>query len=310
MKKPARLEKGMTIGLTAPCGAVRDKAVPDRYAAFLEARGYSVEVGRTCRAAYGYLAGEDSLRADELNGMFADRKIDAVFCVRGGYGAARILDRLDLETIRDNPKIFLGFSDVTALHTVLNNQCGLVTFHGPNGDVSSGRDGCDISMECLIHVLAEPEKYRILENPRENKAKCVVPGKAGGIMTGGNLTVLSRSLGTRWQPDFDGKLIFIEDVNEPVYKIDGMLTQLAQAGAFDMCKGIIFGGFNGCRNAYPEFAFSIDEVIQDTVQKYGKPVISGFMCGHFQPMLTLPFGTRCLMDAERGTIEMVEIPVE
>ena len=129
------------------------------------------------------------------------------------------------------------------------------------------------------------------------------------MITGGNLTVISRSIGTGWQPDFRDKLIFLEDVNEPVYKIDGMLTQLEQAGAFDVCNGVIFGGFSGCGNAYPEYAFSVNEVIQNIVARHGKPVMTDLMCGHFLPMLTLPFGSGCKMDADKGTVEMVEIPV-
>lgn len=306
MIRPALLKKGMTVALTAPSGAlVNPETLPD-YTRFLQERGYRVVIGESCRQSFGYLAGEDRLRAEELNRLFRDPSVDAIFCARGGYGTARILELLDYEMIRDHPKIFAGFSDITALHTAINRYASLMTFHSPNGDMASGREGCEQSWQWMEALLSGKTAGQKLQNPSDMPAECVVPGKAEGLLTGGNLTVLSHSLGTPYTPVFDGKLLFLEDVNEPVYKIDEMLTQLRLSGAFERCSGVVFGLFVRALNKLPEYAFSVRQVIDQIVSPAGRPVFMNLCCGHAQPMLTLPMGMRCRMDAEAGSIEMLE----
>ena len=310
MIKTKALRKGMCIALTAPSGAVRDESVVPRYEAFLISRGYRVKVGKTCYSRHGYLAGTDEMRADELNALFADNEVDAIFCVRGGYGAARILDRLDYDGIRRNPKIFNGFSDITALHAAINRYSGLITFHGPNGDLASGKEGCDVSFRLLESMLSGECRNAELAGLTDEAASTLVEGKARGLLCGGNMTVIAHSLGTPYEPDFTNKILFLEDINEAVYRIDEMVTELRHAGVFERCSGVVFGTFTGCRNAYPDFAVPLEDVLREECERAGKPAFMNFRCGHVQPMHTLPMGAICEMDSEKKIIRICENPVE
>lgn len=310
MIRPKALKKGMCIALTAPSGAVRDEAVVPRYKAFLEEHGYSVRVGETCSARHGYLAGSDEMRAGELNSLFADDSVDAIFCVRGGYGAARILEMLDYDMIRHHPKIFTGFSDITALHSALNRYSELITFHGPNGDVASGNPGCDMSFSLLERMLSGNSLNDELSDLTDDKAVTLREGTARGILCGGNMTLIAHSLGTPYEPVFDNRILFLEDINEAVYRVDEMLTEMRLAKVLSRCAGIVFGTFTGCRNEYENFAIPLEEVLKEACEKAGKPAFMNFRCGHVRPMHTLPMGVECEMDAQKKCIKIYKNPVD
>lgn len=309
MNRPRALTKGMKIALVAPSGALRTPETLPRTENFWKSRGYQVVVGESCTAKHGYLAGTDALRAHDINRFFADDSVDAIFCLRGGYGAARILPLLDYDAIRKHPKIFLGFSDITALHNALNRYGRLVTFHGPNGEISGDNESNVISESSLMQALAGNGGYELI-NPPGYPRRTLQGGKAIGELTGGNLTLIAHSLGTPWSPDFSGRILFLEDVNEHTYRVDEMLVNLKQAGAFDQCAGILLGEFTDCVTEDPEFGLSMEDILLEIGFPKDKPVLRGIRAGHCNPKLTLPLGVMCEMDADNQTIRLLESPVK
>ena len=309
MNKPRALEKDMTIALIAPSGARNNDIILPRTKAFWEEQGYRVKVGESCGARHGYLAGTDDVRAADINRFFADDEVDAIFCIRGGYGAARIVPLLNYDVIRNHPKLFLGYSDVTALHSALNRYGHLVTFHGPNGDISIEDDRVAVSFQSLMQALTATDGYEIM-NPAGYPRQTLQGGIAWGRLTGGNLTVLAHSLGTPWAPDFEGKILFIEDIGEHTYRVDETLVNLKYAGAFEKCAGILLGEFTDCPVEYPDYGFTLEEVLEEIGFPENKPVLRGIRAGHCSPKLTLPMGVLCEMDADRKTVRLLEGPVE
>lgn len=303
--KPYALQKGMHIALTAPSGAVRDKDSAERHRTYFENLGYRVDIRKSCFTKYGYLSGEDRERAEEFNACFADDSVDAVFCLRGGYGAARILGQLDYGLIRSHPKIFAGFSDITGFHSAINRYSALVTFHAPNGDLSAGKDGSDFSLDSMLQAMTCTREREIVQ-PEGFLMRAMQAGCAEGITCGGNLSLLAGSIGTPWAPDFRNKILFIEDIGESVYRLDGMLTHMREAGVFKHCAGIVFGQFINCSNAYPEYALSIEQVIEDVVLPCGKPVIINGCFGHLQPTVTLPLGVHARMETAPCRLILME----
>ncbi|MGN0793370.1 MAG: LD-carboxypeptidase [Aristaeellaceae bacterium] len=305
-----KLKFGDTIGFIAPSGAVRTPGAIEAAVAETERMGFRVKLGESCGKRYGYLSGPDEVRARDLNRMFLDDEVDAILCIRGGYGTMRILDRLDYEAIAAHPKIFVGFSDITALHIALLEKANLVTFHGPMAAScwSSGPLD-DFSRDSLYRALMHAEPVGEIANPPGYPRQTVNPGVCEGQLVGGNLTLITGTIGTPWQLDTTGRILFIEDVGERTYCLDRMLTQMRLAGMFDRCAGVVFGDFADCPIEYPEFGCSLDEIIRDVVQPCGKPVFTGLRCGHCTPKLTLPFGVKCRMDAERGTLTVLESAV-
>lgn len=305
-----KLKFGDTLGLIAPSGAVRAEGAIARAVAETERMGFKVKLGESAGQKYGYLSGTDEVRARDINSMFADDEVDAIVCLRGGYGAMRILDRLDYDMIAKHPKIFMGFSDITALHIALLKRCGLVTFHGPMAAANwADKPLDDFSRESMYRALMHAEPVGELANPPEYPRQTVNPGQAEGPLVGGNLMLIASSLGTPWELDTKGRIIFIEEVGERTYCVDRMLTQLRLAGKFDDCAGVVFGDFADCPIEYPEFGLSLEEIIRDVVVPSGKPVFTGLRCGHCSPKLTLPFGVKCRMDADKCTLTVLESAV-
>ncbi len=306
---PRALEKGMTIALTAPSGAVREKETAERYRAFWEEKGYRVTVRKSCSNRYGYLSGSDRERAEDLQECFMDDEIDAIFCVYGGYGAARVLPLLDYKSIRSHSKIFAGFSDVTAYHSAIFRHSGLVTFHAPNADLSSRKSGWEFSLDSMLDCLTCRGKRKLI-NPEGMPLCTANGGKAEGISCGGNLSLIAHSIGTGYEPEFEGRILFLEDVGEQNYSVDRMLTQLRLAGVFDRCAGIVFGMFSACRNAYPDFGLTLEQIINDVVLPCGKPVLTGLCFGHQQPSLTFPLGVKVMLDADQREVWLNEPAVQ
>lgn len=305
-----KLKFGDTLGFIAPSGAVRTEGAIEKAVQETERMGFKVKLGISAGQKYGYLSGTDDIRAQDINAMFADDEVDAIVCLRGGYGAMRILDKLDYDLIAKHPKIFMGFSDITALHIALLEKCGLATFHGPMAAANwAGKPLDDFSRESMYRALMTAEPAGELANPPEYPKQTVNPGQAEGLLVGGNLMLIASSLGTPWEINTKGRIIFIEEVGERTYCVDRMLTQLRLAGKFEDCAGVVFGDFADCPVEYPEFGLTLDEIIRDVVAPCGKPVFTGLRCGHCSPKLTLPFGVKCRMDADKCTLTVLESAV-
>lgn len=292
MKEIKPLKIGDTIGIIAPAGPARGNL--KKIYKSIEYYGYNVKMGTSCHLSYnGYLAGPDEIRAKELESMFLDESVDAIMCLRGGYGATRILDLIDYDIIKNNPKIFIGFSDITALHIVFNQQCNLVTYHGPMAQSSPEWD--EFSYDSLINTLNFEDRLEI-KNPENKNLYTLKGGSAKGKIVGGNLSLIVAGLGTKYEIDTKGKILFIEEIGEYTYRVDRMLTHLYQAGKFSDCNGIIFGDFKDCRKSNDEDS-AIYKLLRDISQKCKKPTIYNLKSGHCMPMITLPLGLECYMNA-------------
>ncbi len=301
MLKPKALKSGDKIGITATSGPAPTENIK-LAKVWLEGLGFKVELAPSCFASYGYLAGKDELRADNLNSMFADKTIDGIICLRGGYGATRILDMVNFDTIKANPKIFVGYSDITALHIAINQICKLVTFHGPTAspNIAGGLD--DFSKREFLRAIMDIEPMKNIPTPRDTKIQTLVKGKACGIIVGGNLSLISATMGTQYEIDTKGKILFLEEIGEEPYRIDRMLTQLALAGKFDDAEGIILGDWNDCESKIYDNSLSLMEVFGDIVVPFGKPTIFDLKAGHCKPEVTLPFGVKAVLDADEGRL--------
>ncbi len=290
---PKRLKKGDTIGVIAPSGHLREVKIDDVEKSLIE-RGYNVKMYESCyNVDRGYLSGKDELRARDLQDAFENENIDAVFCIRGGYGAARLLDLIDFDIIKNNPKIFLGLSDITALHIVFNQKCDLVTYHGPVARRFVDMD-CyteesvfkNISTDCVINF----------ENPKGKEITTLYGGKCCGEIIGGNLSLINTSLGTEYEIDTKKKILFIEETSEYAYNVDKMINHLHMAGKFEDCKGIIFGDFHNCRKVRDE-DWSVEEIVNEIAKRYKKPMIYNLQSGHCLPVGTIPMGAMCYLNA-------------
>ena len=301
MIKPAPLRPGDRVVLLAPSSPV-PADVLEKSVKSIEFLGLVPEVYESCRLHYGYLAGDDSARASDINRAFADSNIKGIFCLRGGYGAMRLLPLLDLDMIKKNPKVFVGYSDITALHTVFNGICGFMTFHGPMPSTDYTVHS-SYTLDSLRENIFGCKPHRVY-NPEGKSISVLTEGKAMGVITGGNLALLAGTLGSPYEIDTKGKIIFIEDVSEEPYQIDRNLTELALAGKFSDAAGIIFGIFADCesKDASQE-SLTIDKIIDETVLPFGKPAIAGFHAGHIYPQPTIPMGSLAVLDTSKDYIE-------
>ena len=305
-----KLRAGATLGFIGPSGAVRTADAIERAVIETERMGFRVKLGESCGQVYGYLSGTDEVRARDVNNMFLDDEVDAIFCLKGGYGTMRMLDLLDYEAIKAHPKIFVGYSDITAMHIAMLQKSDLVTFHGPM-PVSCWADGPmdDFTRDSLMNTLMNNDPIGEIANPAGYAKKTVVSGACEGMLVGGNLSLIVGLLGTPYELDTKGRILFIEDVGEKTYSLDRMLTHLRLAGKFDDCAGIVLGDFKNCEMEYPGYSFSLEEIVRDVVVPAGKPVFSGLQSGHCTPKITLPFGIRCRMDADACTLTALEASV-
>lgn len=302
MQKVKGLKPNDRVGLTAPAGPVSYEKLQKAIKA-LENFGVQVEAGETCFMDYrGYLAGPAQKRAAELIDMFANKKIAVIFCLRGGYGSPQILPLLDRDLIRSNPKLLVGYSDITALHLYLQQQCGLPTIHGPMPATELIKTD-PFTEEGLYRLLIGRNQGRKIENPPGELMECIIPGKASGRLTGGNLSLICTLMGTPYEIDTKGKILFLEEVSEEPYKLDRMMTQLALGGKFSDASGIILGSWTGCQTSRQ---LDIRDLFKWILEPIGKPVLFNLRAGHCRPMVSLPFGAFAEMDANNGELTIKE----
>lgn len=303
---PKPLLPGAHVALIAPAGPLpreNTQAIVEACQKSLADYGLTSTVLPGCTDAYGYLAGTDEVRAAAVMQAFCDDSFDGIFCVRGGYGVQRILDMLDFDEIAKHPKWFGGYSDITALHIMLGQRCGLVSYHTPMPSTEYIK-GLDAYTETYLKKAIAGELTGILPAAEGAELATLRPGEAEGILCGGNLSLVSSSLGTPYEIDTKGKILFLEDINEAPYRIDGMLNHLRLAGKFEDCAGILLGAYTDCVAENPERSLSLTQVFEDLMPT-DKPVLAGYSCGHCLPTMSLPLGMKVRLDADAKTLTVL-----
>jgi muramoyltetrapeptide carboxypeptidase len=309
-RKPPRLREGDVIGLVAPASYVTDPASLEWITNTVRSMGLVPKLAPNLMHRDGYLAGPDRERAASLNMMFADPEVMAIMAVHGGWGCQRILPYLDFTLIDAHPKLLIGSSDITALHLALAARTHCPSIHGPNAAHSWG-EGPRASFRALVfdggaptirNPPAEPDP--LVPNPWP--IRTFRPGRARGRLLGGNLSVLTAMVGTPYLPSFAGAILFLEDTNEAEYRIDRMLTQLAQSGILRQVAGVVFGQCTNCRNPVAGYTgFTIEQVLEQHLAPLGVPAFQGAQIGHIAAQISLPVGVPVEIDAARGTIDVL-----
>jgi muramoyltetrapeptide carboxypeptidase len=314
---PKALKKGDTVALVRPASPSFDFRANEFAAEIVASLGFTPKLMENAGKKLGYLAGTDAERAADLNAAFADPKVDAVWCIRGGYGTSRILPYLDFETIRKNPKPFIGYSDITGTLNAIHRLTGLVTFHGP----VAGSEMSEYSLAAFRRVVVEGAAGRIAEPlpftpragavDRENRVWTLAGGKAKGRLVGGNIAVFATLIGTPFEPEMRGRILFLEEVGEDPYRIDRWLTQFLLTGKLAGLAGVALGKFSDCgpapdRDSTLLGSWTWQEVCADRFGKLGIPVVAGLSFGHVTDKATLPLGVMAELDGDAGTLTLLE----
>lgn len=294
-----RLNPGDTIGLISPSSPAKENEI-ELGIKFFKDKGFNVKVGKNIYNKIGYLAGSDLERAEDVMSMFLDSSVKMILCIRGGYGVIRTLPYLNFDIIKNNPKLFIGFSDITTYLNIFYNKCGFVTFHGPM--LNSNFD--DITINHLLYTLTNGYIPYTITNPSAFPTTTNFDSSVTGILVGGNLSTICSTLGTDYEIDTNNKILFLEEVNEEPYSIDKMFTQLLLCNKLNCCKGIILGQFTKCSLPHYERSLTLSEVISDRILSLNKPTIMNFMSGHGYPKLTLPIGANIRMNST-GSIDVL-----
>jgi len=314
--KPPALRHGDTVGLVTPASSLFErKRTLIEATEKMEGIGYKVKTGKHIFAQNGYLAGSIKQRVDDLHDMFRDPDVKAIIAIRGGYGSGQLLPYLDYELIRQNPKIILGYSDITSLHIGIYQKTGLVTFHGPVA-ISTFTD---YTRGLMQRLLGEAKPLGLIadapyEDNLQKSARILTlrGGRAEGKLMGGNMTLMQATLGTPWEFDSDDSILFFEEVGEQPYDIDRILNHMKMAGKFDRCKGVIFDKMPSVRPG-DDAAFnrnlSLEEVLEFHLGEYDFPVCLGFSLGHIKNKPTMPLGIRAELDADKATLSIAESAV-
>lgn len=309
---PQALKEGDLIGLVTPGSPITEEQLEEAVQK-IESLGYKTYYTDSVRSEYGYFAGKDQERADELMHMFTQEEVNGIWCVRGGYGSIRILNLLDFDLIEQNPKVFIGYSDITALLTSVYERTGLVTYHGPMG-VSEFNE---FSLESLEQVVVDPgKKYKYPykreagteENPEFDRYT-LNGGRAEGELIGGNISVLDSMIGSSFEPDFENKVVYLEEIDEKTYKVDKMLFHLLEATNLKKAAGIVMGVMGNCDQAEAP-TLSLKQAISDLLEPLDMPVSYGFSFGHIKEMITLPNGIRARFNANRNSLKLLEKTVQ
>ncbi len=311
--KPKKIKKGDTLGLIAPGSFIKEDELNESIDN-LNGLGFKVVYTKNILARYGYFAGTDEQRASDVNEMFSRKNVDGIVCARGGWGCSRILPLLDYKMIKSNPKVLIGYSDVTALLYGIFKETGLVCFHGPVG-ISTFNE---YSVDCFKKVLMEPEQTLTLFNSDDKKNEndeefipvTIRSGKGSGKLVGGNLSIVVSLIGTRYDIDCENKIIFLEEIGEEPYRIDRMLTQMSEAGKFDKSSALMLGVF---KDSKPEeeksgigSSFSLKEVLFERLSNLKIPIVYGMSFGHINDKFTIPFGIEAEIDSLAQTLTLLE----
>jgi muramoyltetrapeptide carboxypeptidase len=312
--RPPKLAPGSRVALVAPAGPLLEGDDLTRAVELCRALGYEPLLGHHAGRKYGYLAGTDDERVNDLNAALNDPSIDAIWCIRGGYGTTRILHRIDFDALAERPRPLVGFSDITAILVAGLKRAGVVTFHGPVARAPMPA----FSRGHFERVLACPEPVGRLGRlpprsdvlvPRDDRIVPLQGGVAEGHLIGGNLTLLQCLIGTPYFPDLDGAILFLEEVGEALYRVDRILAHLRLIGALDRLAGVVIGRFTELERQIPDGALGLDEVLSTYFRPLGIPVAYGFPIGHIDDQWTLPLGVRARLDADAGELELLEAAV-
>ncbi len=313
--KPERLNFGDTIGVVAPASPPSDPQAIDHAAAALEKFGFKPKLSPNVRARLGFLAGSDHDRATDLMAMFVDKDIKAIICIRGGDGSSRILDLLDYRVIRHNPKILCGYSDIVSLHSAIQKKASLVSFHSPMlSGALAAEDLPEFTRASFFRTLMEAKPAgSICEGYDKKGISTLHCGVAEGRLIGGNLTVLTASIGTPYEPKFKDRILFLEDVSERPYRLDRMLTQLLNAGILQQVAGVAVGVNTDCEEkkapATGEYTQSSADVFAERLSQLKVPVVTGLPFGHVDLNATLPVGAKARLDGDNGDLIITEAAV-
>ncbi len=307
--KPPRLQLGDLIGLVSPASTPSSSEKIEKAVRYLESLGYRVKIGTHALAEHGYLAGTDAQRAADLNEMLNDKNVKAIIALRGGYGTPRLLPLVDYRAAARNPKIIVGYSDLTALQLAMFKKARLVTFSGPMAAVEMWNSIDPFTEENFWSLLTEPAK-RVLSNPINQPAVSLRNGKARGRILGGNLALVVSTIGTPFLPDLSKSILIVEDIDEAPHRVDRMLMHMENAGILKRIGGLIYGQFTDCVPSDPSKPhLTVEEVLRDFAHRVKTPVLSGFQYGHIPKKLTIPLGIRIELNVRAGTLEMLEAAV-
>ena len=300
---PKKLKKGATFGIVALSSPAKDE-LTIQGKINLEKLGYKVILGESCTANYGgYLSGDDFLRANDLNKMFKDDSIDAIMCLKGGYGTPRIVDKIDYELIKNHPKPFIGFSDVTLLLNTIYDRTNLITYHGPMLAIDF-KDNYNLdSYNSFNNIVIKQSRNYVINKNNIYNIKTIGTGIAKGILVGGNLSLIDAMIGTPYQIDFKEKILLIEEINEAVYQVDRMLQKLRLSGILKDLKGIIVGGITNKQAENKEYGYY--ELFKDLLEPLKIPVLYGLPIGHVTPRLTVPIGAEVEINTFEFTLKII-----
>ncbi|CAN5609909.1 LD-carboxypeptidase [soil metagenome] len=313
--KARALPPGGTIGVPAPASPYHNRSDVLRGVEWWERRGYKVKLADGIYARDAYVAGDPKQRGDDITSLFADPAVDVVQCLQGGYGSAQAIPHIDFGVISDNPKPFIGYSDITALHTAIHHHTGLVTFYGPGlagvDDAERPAEGRTFVQERLLRALTLTGPLGDMpRKPDDDYVRPLAPGKVSGAIAGGCLWLLNQTIGTPWQIDLEDKIFFFEDYDAPPWYLDGMLNQMKQAGMLDGVIGVVVGELEKCdwRESKPEFpqTHSTEDVLEAYIEPLGVPAIYGLPLGHGDYLATVPLGVNVTLDADERRLTIDE----
>lgn len=308
--KPPRLRRGEVIGLVSPASQPAPAEKIEKGVRYLESVGYRVKLGEHVAAQRGYFAGTDQERLSDLNAMLNDSQVKAIFAIRGGYGSPRLLPFVDYRAMRQQPKILVGFSDITALQLAAFRRVGLVTFSGPLPGVEFWQQPDPYTEEHFWRLLTSARRVGVLRNPGNQALRTRIGGRARGRLLGGNLSLVVSNLGTRFSPDYDGAVLVLEDVQEEFHRLDRMFTQLRNAGILDQIHGLVLGLFTDCRPNNPARPhLDVAGILEDVASWLKVPAVEGLQYGHVSRKLTLPLGPVAQLEADEGRLTVLESAV-
>ena len=304
--KPKKIEQGDTIGIISPASRPKDLTKIDGAIKYLEGLGYKVKLGKNAKNLYGFLAGTDEERLSDLHEMFLDKDVKAIICTRGGYGTPRLLNKIDYNIIKANPKIFVGYSDITALQMAFFKKTGLVTFSGPMAAVEMYEKIDPFTEECFWAMVSSPNKFGVLKNPDGEPFKAVNAGNATGTLMGGNLSLILSLFGTPYCPSFKDSILYFEEVDEEPYCVDRYLSTLRNGKVLEEIKGLIIGSMTDCVEGKTQPSLSLEQVFEDYFKDIKVPIIDNLIYGHIPRKNTMPFGVKTRIDTETKEIEILE----